>query len=184
MRRLLLETRRVLSTPSRHPRMAVVLGRLLGIAFLVCFGTGLYSHFLQEPQPWMVFPTRPQTLYQLSQGIHITAGIACFPLILGKLYVVYPGLFQTPPIKNFVGFLERSSIAIFVAASLVQITTGLLNTYQWYPFPFPFKQTHKHVFGRKPRTDCRHLRSVSHLVPTLPHFNKPAFVDKCTFLRC
>ncbi|MFM9920324.1 molybdopterin-dependent oxidoreductase [Lacisediminihabitans sp. H27-G8] len=142
MRRLLLELRRVLSTPSRNPRMAVVLGRLLGIAFLVCFGTGLYSHFLQEPLPWMVFPTRPQTLYQLSQGIHITAGIACFPLILAKLYVVFPELFQTPPIKNFVGFLERASIAIFVASSLVQIVTGLLNTYQWYPFPFPFKQTH------------------------------------------
>jgi DMSO/TMAO reductase YedYZ molybdopterin-dependent catalytic subunit len=122
--------------------MAVVLGRLLGIAFLVCFGTGLYSHFLQEPLPWMVFPTRPQTLYQLSQGIHITAGIACFPLILGKLYVVFPELFQTPLIKNFVGFLERASIAIFIAASMVQIVTGLLNTYQWYPFPFPFKQTH------------------------------------------
>jgi hypothetical protein len=142
MRRLLLELRRVLSTPSRNPRMAVVLGRLLGIAFLVCFGTGLYSHFLQEPLPWMVFPTRPQTLYQLSQGIHITAGIACFPLILAKLYVVFPELFQTPPIKSFVGFLERASIAIFVASSLVQIVTGLLNTYQWYPFPFPFKQTH------------------------------------------
>lgn len=122
--------------------MAVVLGRLLGIAFLVCFGTGLYSHFLQQPLPWMVFPTRPQNLYQLSQGIHITAGIACFPLILGKLYVVFPELFQTPPIKNFVGLLERASIAIFVASSLVQIVTGLLNTYQWYPFPFPFKQTH------------------------------------------
>ena len=122
--------------------MAVVLGRLLGIAFLLCFSTGLYSHFLQQPLAWMVFPTRPQTLYQLSQGIHITAGIACFPLILGKLYVVFPELFQTPPIKSFVNFLERASIAIFVAASLVQIATGLLNTYQWYPFPFAFKQTH------------------------------------------
>ena len=81
--------------------MAVVLGRLLGIAFLVCFGTGLYSHFLQNPLSWMVFPTRPQSIYQLSQGIHITAGIACFPLILGKLYVVFPDLFQTPPITRF-----------------------------------------------------------------------------------
>ena len=122
--------------------MAVVLGRLLGIAFLVCFGTGLYSHFLQNPLPWMVFPTRPLSLYQLSQGIHITAGIACFPLLLGKLYAVFPELFQTPPVKGLVHFLERASIAIFVAASLVQISTGLLNTYQWYVFPFPFRQTH------------------------------------------
>ena len=142
MRRVLLDLRRVLSTPSRNPRMAVVLGRLLGIAFLVCFGTGLYSHFLQNPLPWMVFPTRPQSLYQLSQGIHITAGIACFPLILGKLYVVFPDLFQTPPIKSFANFLERASITIFVSASLVQITIGLLNTYQWYVFPFSFRQVH------------------------------------------
>jgi hypothetical protein len=142
MRRLLLDFRRVLSAPSRNPRMAVVLGRLLGIAFVITFATGLYSHFLQSPLPWMVFPTEPRSLYQLNQGIHITVGIACFPLLLGKLYVVFPELFQTPPIRSFVGFLERASIAIFVSASLVQIMTGLLNTYQWYVFPFPFKQTH------------------------------------------
>ena len=44
--------------------------------------TGVYSHFLQDPLPWMVFPTRPVSLYQVSQGIHITAGILCFPLVL------------------------------------------------------------------------------------------------------
>ncbi len=142
MRRLMLDLRRVLMTPSRNPRMAVVLGRLLGIAFMVCFVTGLYSHFLQDPLPWMVFPTRPSWLYQLSQGTHITAGIACFPLLFAKLYAVFPELFQTPPIKSFAEFLERASIAIFVAASLVQISTGLLNTYQWYPFPFSFRETH------------------------------------------
>ena len=123
--------------------MAVVLGRLLATAFLLCFGTGLYSHFLQDPLPWMHFPTRPIFLYQISQGIHITAGILCFPLILGKLYVVYPELFQTPPIRSFTHLLERASIALFVAASLVEITIGLLNTFQFYSlFPFPFRQTH------------------------------------------
>jgi len=141
--RLLNGLRRSLASPSRNPRMATVLGRLLGIAFIVCFGTGLYSHFLQDPLPWMVFPTRPTFLYQLSQGIHITAGIACVPLILGKLYVVFPELFQTPPVRSFSHFLERASIALFVAASLVEITIGLLNTFQFYAlFPFPFKQTH------------------------------------------
>ncbi|MGA1838755.1 molybdopterin-dependent oxidoreductase [Herbiconiux sp. 11R-BC] len=122
--------------------MAVVLGRLLGFAFLVCFGTGLYSHFLQEPLPWMRFPTQPAQLYQLTQGVHIVAGIACFPLILGKLYTVFPELFQTPPLKGFLHLLERASIALFVGASLVQITIGLLNTYQWYPWPFGFREVH------------------------------------------
>jgi hypothetical protein len=122
--------------------MAVVIGRLLALAFLLCFGTGLYSHFLQEPQPWMRFSTVPAQLYQVTQGIHITAGIACFPLILGKLYTVYPQLFQTPPLKGPVHLLERASIALFVGASLVQITIGLLNTYQWYPWNFGFRQVH------------------------------------------
>ncbi|WP_354024568.1 molybdopterin-dependent oxidoreductase [Conyzicola nivalis] len=135
--------RRSLAAPSRTPRMAVVIGRLLGIAFLLCFGTGLFSHFLQDPLPWMVFPTRPVFLYQVTQGIHITAGILCFPLLFAKLYIVFPELFQTPAVRSFPHFLERASIAVFVSTSIVQIVTGLLNTYQWYAlFPFPFRQTH------------------------------------------
>src|SRR3954452_22411556 len=118
MRRLLLTLQHAVAAPTRNPRLAVVIGRLLGLTFLLCFGTGLYSHFLQEPLPWMRFPTRPEGLYQLTQGIHITAGIACFPLILGKLYTASPELFQPPPLKGFAHLLERASIAIFVGASL------------------------------------------------------------------
>jgi hypothetical protein len=130
-------------TPSRNARTAVVLGRLLGGAFVVCFATGLYSHFLQDPLPWMVFPTRPSWLYQLTQGIHITAGIACFPLIFAKLYAVFPELFQTPPLRGALHAIERASIALFVSASLVQLTIGLLNTYQFYSlFPFSFRHLH------------------------------------------
>ncbi|WP_196833087.1 molybdopterin-dependent oxidoreductase [Mycetocola sp. CAN_C7] len=143
MQRMLHDLRHALRSPSRNPRMATVLGRLLGIAFLACFVTGILSHYLQEPLQWMVFATRPVWLYQISQAIHITAGILCFPLILGKLHVIYPSLFQTPPVRSIGHFLERGSIALLVAASLVQITIGLLNTYQLYfLFPFPFRQTH------------------------------------------
>ena len=136
------EARAQLASPVRNPRMATVVGRLLGVAFLLCFGTGLYSHFLQEPLPWMRFATRPSGLYQVTQGIHIVAGIACFPLLLAKLYVVFPQLFQYPPVKSVGNLLERASIALFVGASLVEVTIGLLNTYQWYPFPFSFRQVH------------------------------------------
>ena len=143
LQRILHQFRHALAAPSRNPRTAVVLGRLLATAFLLCFATGLYSHFIQDPLPWRVFPTRPTWLYQVTQGIHITAGIVCFPLIFAKLYSVFPELFQSPPIRSFTHLLERASIAIFVAASLVQITIGLLNTYQFYSlFPFPFRQTH------------------------------------------
>jgi DMSO/TMAO reductase YedYZ molybdopterin-dependent catalytic subunit len=143
VQQLLRDASRVLAAPSRTPRTAVVIGRLLGVAFLLCFGTGVFSHFLQDPLPWMRFPTRPVFLYQVSQGVHITAGILCFPLLFAKLYAVFPELFQTPPIRSFPHFLERASITLFVSASLVQIATGMLNTFQWYAlFPFPFRQTH------------------------------------------
>lgn len=143
VQRVLHQTSRSLRAPSRTPRTAVVIGRLLALAFLLCFGTGLYSHFLQEPLPWMRFATRPVWLYQVTQGVHIAAGIACFPLILAKLYAVFPELFQTPPVRSLAHFVERASIAVFVAASLVQITIGLLNTYQFYTlFPFSFRSTH------------------------------------------
>jgi len=147
MRFLLYRMRRSIDSPSRNPRMATVTGRLLGLAFLICFGTGLYSHFLQEPLAWMAFTTRPLWLYQVTQGIHITAGILCFPLLLGKLYVVFPDLFQYPPVRSLkkggaVDLLERGSIALFVGASLVEITIGLLNTFQLYIWPFGFRQVH------------------------------------------
>jgi hypothetical protein len=143
MQRLLYAFRQALQSPSRNPRTAVALGRLLGFAFILCFLTGLYSHFIQDPLPGMHFLTRPIWLYQVTQGIHITAGIACFPLIFAKLYSIFPLLFQTPPVKGVVHLIERGSIALFVASSLFEITTGLLNTFQWYAlFPFPFRQSH------------------------------------------
>ena len=142
MRRLMYEAQRALASPVRTPRMATVFGRLLGAAFLICFGTGLYSHFLQDPLPWMRFATRPEFLYQFTQGTHIVAGILCFPLLLAKLYVIFPALFAWPPVKSFSNVLERASIALFVGGSLVQITIGLVNTYQWYPWPFPFREVH------------------------------------------
>ncbi|CAN5182239.1 molybdopterin-dependent oxidoreductase [soil metagenome] len=143
LQRLLHQMRHSLRAPSRNARTAVVIGRLLGAAFLLCFATGIYSHVIQDPLPGMQFLARPVWLYQVSQGIHVTAGILCFPLLFAKLYAVFPELFQSPPVRSFRHFLERASIALFVAASLVQITIGLLNTYQWYSlFPFPFRQTH------------------------------------------
>ncbi|KTR09794.1 molybdopterin-dependent oxidoreductase [Curtobacterium luteum] len=131
-----------MASPNRNARSAVVLGRLLGIAFLVCFGTGVYSYFLQQPLPGMRFATRPVQLYQFTQGLHITAGIAIIPLLLAKLNAVMPALAQTPPVRGLLHLLERLSIAVLVSAAIVQVGTGLLNTYQWYPWPFPFKQVH------------------------------------------
>lgn len=139
---VLLLTRSALASPARHPRIAVVIGRLLGLGFLICFGTGLFSHLLQNPLPGMVFPTRPVSLYRVTQGLHVVVGTALIPLLLAKLWTVYPLLFAWPPARSIGGVLERAAIALLVAASFVELATGLANTFQWYPWSFRFRETH------------------------------------------
>ena len=128
--------------PVKSERSAVVIGRLLAAAFLVCFATGLYSHLLQDPSPWVPLPTRPAELYRFTQGLHVISGIASVPLLLAKLWTVYPALFTWPPVRSLPNLLERVSIAVLVGVSLVEVTIGLLNIVQWYPFPFSFRSTH------------------------------------------
>lgn len=134
--------RRGLQAPTRTPRWAVLVGRLVGLVVLVVFLTGLWSHLLQEPTPVVTLPTRPAGLYQWTQGLHVALGTALLPLLLVKLWVVYPRLFEWPPVTSLGNGLERLSVALLVSTSLLQPVMGLVNTYQWYPWPFPFRQTH------------------------------------------
>lgn len=134
--------REALATPARTTRTTVVVGRLLGLAFVVCLGTGLYSHALQDPLPWMVFPPRPVALYQWTQGLHVITGTVAIPLLLAKLWIVYPRLFSWPPVRTPLHALERLSIAVLVSSSLVQVAIGFLNTLQWYPWEFSFRRVH------------------------------------------
>ncbi|MEU1973517.1 hypothetical protein ABZ477_17815 [Microbacterium sp. NPDC019599] len=134
--------RRALDAPERTPRSAVVLGRIVGIGFAVCFLTGVYSHLQQHPLAWLPLPTRPVELYAWTQGTHVAVGTALLPLVLAKLWVVYPRLFAWPPVRRPIDVLERGSVAVLVAGSLLQIVMGVLNTFQWYPWPFSFVRTH------------------------------------------
>ncbi|MFJ5228417.1 molybdopterin-dependent oxidoreductase [Kitasatospora sp. NPDC088391] len=129
---------------AHEPRAAVVLGRWLGAALLVCFATGLVSHLLQDPPGWLTdrLPSRPVAGYRVTQGLHVAAGLAAIPLAGAKLWTVYPRLFEWPPARSVRHLLERLAVALLVAAVLLELCTGLLNTLQWYPWPFPFRQTH------------------------------------------
>ncbi|BDZ42477.1 molybdopterin-binding protein [Paraoerskovia sediminicola] len=124
------------------PRVTARVGLYLGIAFLLVFVTGLYSHVLQNPVSWFPVLTDPAWGYRLTQGIHVAAGIACIPLLIAKLYSAFPALFEQPPVKGPVHALERASIALLVAASMFQLLTGLFNTFQWYPWGFGFVAVH------------------------------------------
>ncbi|MFD0273506.1 molybdopterin-dependent oxidoreductase [Kitasatospora sp. NPDC127111] len=127
-----------------EPRTTVVVGRWLGGALVVCFLTGLASHLLQDPPSWLAghLPSRPVNGYRVTQGLHVISGLAAVPLVGAKLWAVYPRLFEWPPARSVLHALERLGIAVLVAATLLELFTGLLNTLQWYPWPFPFRQTH------------------------------------------
>ncbi|PWG14491.1 molybdopterin-binding protein [Streptomyces sp. V2] len=125
-------------------RTATSIGRWLGAAFAVCFVTGLVSHVMQHPPGWLAggIPSRPSWGYRLTQGLHVASGIAAVPLLLVKLWAVYPRLFAWPPVKSVRHAMERVSVAVLVAGALFQLATGLLNTAQWYPWPFSFVPVH------------------------------------------
>jgi DMSO/TMAO reductase YedYZ molybdopterin-dependent catalytic subunit len=119
------------------------IGRILGIAIAVLFVTGLLSHYQYEPWAWLPQPAKPVWGYRLTQGIHVAVGTATVPLLLVKLWSIYPNLFRFPPIKSIKHGIERASVALLVASALVQVTTGLLNVFNWYPFPWYFTNVHR-----------------------------------------
>ncbi|UQX87770.1 molybdopterin-dependent oxidoreductase [Jatrophihabitans telluris] len=130
------------SSPLRSTAVTARLGRVLGIAFVVCFATGLLSHYQYHPWTWLPIPGAPVWGYRLTQGVHVITGIACIPLILVKLWSVFHQLFQWPPVRGLVHAAERGSVAILVASSVLQLITGLFNVLQFYPWPWDFVKVH------------------------------------------
>jgi DMSO/TMAO reductase YedYZ molybdopterin-dependent catalytic subunit len=108
----------------------------------VCFATGVLSHLIQDPPSWFHWPSRPAGLYRVTQGVHVATGLASIPLLLAKLWVVYPKLFAWPPFTSVAHLVERLAIFPLVAGGVFQLFTGLANTHIWYPWPFAFRTAH------------------------------------------
>jgi hypothetical protein len=134
-------------SPVHVPAVSARIGLWLGVAFTLCFLTGLASHFAQHPGSWFSWPTRPVSLYRVTQGIHVLSGIAAIPLLLAKLWSVYPRLFARPPRLDRPGPLavhaaERLAILVLVAAAFFELATGMFNVAQSYPWRFFFPPAH------------------------------------------
>ena len=123
-------------------RTAAFLGIALGVAFTTCFVTGLLSHVAQDPHPWFAWPARPAGLYRFTQGLHVATGLAAIPLLLAKLWTVYPQLLQRPVVRSVAHGIERLAIVPLVAGSLFMLFTGFGNINLWYPWPFNFRTSH------------------------------------------
>ncbi|MFI0487401.1 molybdopterin-dependent oxidoreductase [Actinomadura sp. 9N215] len=123
-------------------RVAAWLGLALGISFLSAFTTGLISHFMQHPPGWAQWPSRPVNLYRVTQGVHVIGGLATVPLLLAKLWTVYPKLWQWPPVRSAGHGARRVLVLVLVGGALFQFATGVLNIAYWYAFRFPFTTAH------------------------------------------
>jgi len=130
----------------RNEAVTARVGVWLGVCFTICFLTGVWSHYGQEIPGWLTWPTSPSWGYRVTQGLHVTTGAAAVPLLLVKLWSVYPRLFQDvprrPPRTVLLHLLERGSVGVLVAAAVFQLATGLMNSSQWYPWEFSFRSTH------------------------------------------
>ncbi|WP_245667894.1 molybdopterin-dependent oxidoreductase [Actinomadura macra] len=123
-------------------RVAAWLGIALGVSVLTSFATGLVSHFMQHPPGWAQWPSRPVGLYRVTQGLHVIGGLATVPLLLAKLWTVYPKLLQWPPARSAADGVRRLLVFLLVGGALFQLVTGILNISYWYAFPFFFTTAH------------------------------------------
>jgi DMSO/TMAO reductase YedYZ molybdopterin-dependent catalytic subunit len=130
------------TSPLHSERRAARTGVWLGLAFLVCFVTGLISHLIQNPPGWFFWPASPAWLYRVTQGVHVATGLAAIPLFLVKLWTVYPKLFEWPPAATVSRAVSRVSVLVLVGACAMQLLTGLINLAEWYPWAFFFTTTH------------------------------------------
>jgi hypothetical protein len=129
-------------SPLRDERLAAILGATLGGLFTVCFLTGLYSHLHQHPLSWLPVPARPAGLYRVTQGVHVAAGIASMPVLLAKLWIVWPRLLAWPPARRAADVVERVGLLPLVAGGVFMVFSGIANIAQWYPWRFGFPAAH------------------------------------------
>jgi Oxidoreductase molybdopterin binding domain len=130
------------SSTLRSTALTARLGRVLGIAIGISFLTGLLSLYQYQPWSWLPEPATPAWGYRLTQGVHVATGTSTIPLILVKLWSVYPNLFRWPPFPSVKRVLERLSLVILIGSTLVQLVTGFLNVLNWHLFPWDFVSVH------------------------------------------
>jgi DMSO/TMAO reductase YedYZ molybdopterin-dependent catalytic subunit len=147
-------------SPLRGPWLASVLSSALLPLIVICALTGFVSHLAYDtdlggnaifggPAPGNGFdlygldwPASPAWLYAATQGLHVVSGIAAIPILLAKLWVVIPKLFENPPVLSVSHALERLSLVLLVGGSLFVFATGVINIQVWYPFGFSFVPAH------------------------------------------
>jgi DMSO/TMAO reductase YedYZ molybdopterin-dependent catalytic subunit len=155
---------RAYRSPLRDERLAAWLGAPLGILFVICFATGLFSHIQQHPLKWLPVPARPAGLYRVTQGIHVICGIAAVPLLFAKLWVVWPRFVALPPFRRVSDVVERLGILALVGGGVFMVFSGVADIAQWYPWRFSFTASHYWVAWITIGAILAHLGAKWHIV--------------------
>jgi DMSO/TMAO reductase YedYZ molybdopterin-dependent catalytic subunit len=130
------------TSPLHERRTAAIVGAALGVTFTICFVTGVLSHLAQDEPPWFDWPARPAGLYRITQGTHVVTGIASIPLLLAKLWVVYPHFTTWPPVRSIAHAIERLALVPLVGGAIFLLFSGSANVARWYPWTFFFPRAH------------------------------------------
>ena len=64
------------------------------------------------------------------------------PILLAKLWTVFPRFWTWPPFRNLAHAVERISLVPLVAGGLFLLFSGVANVARWYPYPFFFPSAH------------------------------------------
>lgn len=145
-------------SPLRGPWLTSVFAVVLLVGLTAVSVTGFVSYMAYNPdvaavndktpdRGWLGFylvawPTEPYWLYRLTQGVHVTLGVALVPVLLAKLWSVVPKLFTWPPVRSPSHALERATLLLLVGSVLFEFATGVLNTQLDYIFPGSFYTLH------------------------------------------
>jgi len=146
-------------SPLRGPWLASLLSAALLPLILLTAATGFFSHVAYETELTgnalgggdgilapvyraLDWPAGWAYLYAVNQGVHIVAGFAAAPLLLAKLWVVIPKLWERPAVRSVAHALERLSLALLVGGTLFVFVTGVFNIQIYYPWSFSFVPAH------------------------------------------
>lgn len=144
-------------SPVRSTWLTTLIGLVLLVAITIVAATGFISHAAYQPDlgrnaqiprdvdlQFLVFswPSGPSWLYAVTQGLHVTVGLALLPLLLFKLWSVIPRLFAWPPPTSPAEAVGKLANLLLVGSAFFQVLTGLTNAQLFYPWHFDFVVAH------------------------------------------
>lgn len=143
----------VLAQPAAGDWLTAVLSLVLLVGLALVLITGLASSAAWDPGfavnsqaqhrglgplnvQLFAWPARPAWLYAVTQGVHVSVGLALVPVVAVKHWSVLPRLFTWPPVRSPAHAAERLIHLLLLAGIYFELATGLMFIEYWFPLRF------------------------------------------------